>query len=332
VPATPTHANARLFLPEGRVQEALEQRGIRRTFETRAIRSSPARAAQRALMKAGLLTYERNALERVVSARRRVLGDAATGPPRFLVRVDEFPHYLAYDRPETYGLEAARAFHEIMASTGVMHLMAVVPQLTRHPLDPDAEGGRSLDADELEHLRRLQDDGVVLAQHGTTHRTRYRDPRRHSELCGLSNDELRRHLDRGLAALAEAGVAAPRVFVPPFNRFDATQWSALAERYAIVCGGPEAVRLLGFQGVPSFRQGTLYLPSYPPFYGTADKLLPAVERTIEAAPGTWVPLVLHLGWEADDGWANLERLAQLMAPYTADWNELLAAVDTSLRD
>lgn len=51
------------------------------------------------MMKAGVLDYERNALGPIVSARCDVVGEAADGPPKFLVRVDEFPHYLAFDEP-----------------------------------------------------------------------------------------------------------------------------------------------------------------------------------------------------------------------------------------
>lgn len=288
----------------------------------------PIRALERLLMKRGRLTYERNALAPLVQVRRELLGDRAAGPPRFLVRVDEFPHYLAYDLPHRYGIEMARRFHEVMTGAGVAHLMAIVPQLSADPLNPRASGGRRLGPVEIEHLRRMEEAGVELAQHGTTHRTRYAESRRHSELAGRHDDDLGRHLDRGLELLAEAGVR-PRVLVPPFNRFDARQWRVLAERYAVICGGPESVRLLGFHVSPLFRDGAVYLPAYPPLYGTADEVLPAAERLIESAPGAWIPIVLHSGWEADRGWTGLERLAARIAPFAARWSEFLAAVDSS---
>ena len=120
--------------------------------------------------------------------------------------------------------------------------------------------------------------------------------------------------------------------MPPFNRFDARQWPVLAARYAVVCGGPESVRALGFHGSPLFRGETVYLPAYPPFYGTASEILPAVERLVEMAPGTWVPVVLHLGWEADEGWSALTRLAERIAPYAENWRDFLTAVDLSLTE
>jgi hypothetical protein len=119
------------------------------------------------------------------------------------------------------------------------------------------------------------------------------------------------------------------VLVPPFNRFDAAQWQAVSERYAVVTGGPESVLLMGFHGGPQWRGDAVYLPCYAPLYATAERVLPAVEALIEQRIATWVPVVLHTGWEIDDEFAALRRLAQLIAPYAAPWDEFLAAVDGS---
>ena len=110
--------------------------------------------------------------------------------------------------------------------------------------------------------------------------------------------------------------------MPPFNRFDARQYPQLARRFDVVSSGPETVRLMGYQSTPLVRDGAVYVPSYPPLYGTAAEILPAVRRLIELQPGTWVPLTLHLGWEADRGWSDLERLASAVAPYGRPWSEL----------
>ena len=59
--------------------------------------------------------------------------------------------------------------------------------------------------------------------------------------------------------LLAAGVGETRVFVPPFNRFDAAQYPVLAERFEIVCGGPESVALMGFHGGPLWRDGAVML-------------------------------------------------------------------------
>ncbi|HEY7631001.1 MAG TPA: DUF2334 domain-containing protein [Thermoleophilaceae bacterium] len=280
--------------------------------KTRPVPPAPVRLAQRAAMKAGLLRYEpRN-----------------PGPPRFLIRADEFPNVLAQDEPDRYGLEASRSFHAKLAERGVPYLMAVLPRVPTSHLDPSAEGDRPLSDAEREFLGEMAGQGVTFGLHGYNHRTRDANPRRHSELSGLSPSELNDLLDRALAELASANVA-PRVFVPPFNRFDAAQYDVLAARFDVVCGGPESVPLMGFQRGPQWRGAAVYLPSYPPLYGTADETLPMVASLIERQAGGWVPIVLHPGWEIKAGLEALQAFADEVAPYAASWGEFLAAVSES---
>lgn len=279
-------------------------------------------------MKLGRLDWQQKWLSPLIAARRRTLGDSAQGPPRFLVRVDEFPYYTTFDEPGQQGVEMSRRFHAVMAEEGVPHLMSIVPQLTRAPLDPDSQGGRPLGDVELALIEQMRHDGVTFAQHGTTHRTRYASPRRRSELCGLSAADTEALLKDGRLRLLAAGIDA-KVFVPPFNRFDASQYELLSRRFDVVCGGPESVALMGFHGGPLWRGDAVYLPCYAPLYANAKTVLGAAEQLIDAAPGTWVPIVLHTSWEQEDGFAALQALAQRIAPCTASWEQLLAEVDRS---
>jgi Uncharacterized protein conserved in bacteria (DUF2334) len=311
----------------GDVAVAELPRAARGLLEPSRTPSAPIRKAQRIAMKLGRLDWERAWLERLIAARRSVLGEAASGPPRFLVRVDEFPYYTSFDRPQDF--EMSLRFHEVMAEAGLVHLMSALPQPVHEPLSTSASGGRAIDEREAALFERMRSDGVTFAQHGNTHRTRFEDPRQRSELCGLEPAELQALLDDGRERLRAAGAGETRVFVPPFNRFDADQYPLLAERFQIVCGGPESVALLGFQGGPLWREGAVYLPCYAPLYADAETVLPQAERLIEMAPGTWIPIVLHTSWEQRDDFASLRRLAELIAPYTASWEELLAEVDRS---
>jgi hypothetical protein len=281
-------------------------------------------------MKAGRPTYEDSWLRPLQAARREALGEAAAGVPRFLIRVDEFPYYSGLDHPQ-FGYAASERFHAVMAEEKVPHLMSVVSQWTRDPLNPQGSGGRALDDRDRELLERMRDDGVTFAQHGCTHRTRYANPRRHSELSGLTPAALRALLDRGLENLAAVGVR-PRILVPPFNRFDADQWPVLSSRYEVVTGGPESVVSLGFHGGPQWRGGAVYLPCYSPLYDRAAAVLPAVEALIDAQVGTWIPVVLHSGWEAQEGFTALRRLARRIAPFAASWDGFLAEVESSRAD
>jgi hypothetical protein len=53
---------------------------------------------------------------------------------------------------------------------------------------------------------------------------------------------------------------------------------------------------------------------------------PAARALIDARRAVWAPITLHWGWEADDGWADLEALVRAIAPAAASWDELLALV------
>ncbi len=303
----------------------------------------PVRLAQQLAYKLGRLDYERHVVAPLLASRRSSPGERDCAPPRFLVRVDEFPHYRAWDDPARFGTARFERFHEIMSQAGVPYLVAVLPRVSHDPLTPVQEergasqdgapraragDSRPLQDDELAMLARLKGDGVSFALHGLTHRTRFASPRRHSELCGLSMRETAELLDAGLAALAQAGISTD-VFVPPYNRFDAAQIAPLAERFAVVCGGPESIGTLGFHPTPVRLGGAVYLPSYAPFYGRASEVRPAVERAIEARWGLWVPIVLHWGWEAEEGWTDLEDLVRTLARYTSPWEGFLEATGVS---
>lgn len=325
-----------LFVPEvstGVVHDPdFDTRQVRAATKVPRVPTRPVRVAQQVAYKLGRLAYERQVVAPLMAARRSVLGERALGPPRFLVRVDEFPHYRAWDDPERFGTARFERFHEILAAAGVPYLLAVLPRVSREPLVPGDNGdSRPLDDGERSMLARLEGEGVSFALHGLTHRTRFASPRRHSELCGLSLEATGELLDSGLAELAQAGLAS-EVFVPPYNRFDAAQMEPLARRFRVVCGGPESIGQMGFQGTPQWRGETVYLPSYAPFYGHAAEVMPAVERAVDAHWGLWVPIVLHWGWEADAGWEALERLVRVLAPHAVAWGDFLAAIGHSKED
>jgi Uncharacterized protein conserved in bacteria (DUF2334) len=287
------------------------------------------RLRQSVLKKLNRLDLDVTASRERASLRRDVLGAAASAPPRFLVRVDEFPHYLAWDQPQRFGGARFERFHETMRAAGVPYLAAVLPRLSRAPLDPRVSESRELDPDERRLLARMRADGVGFALHGRDHRTRFTSPRRRSELSGLTEDATAALLDGALADLARHEDLRPEVFVAPYNRFESSQWAALAARFSVVGGGPKSIRMLGLQPTPQWRGAAVYLPAYAPFYGPAGEVRPAADRAIVEAAGLWTPIVLHWGWEAEAGWRELERLAALIAPYAVSWPDFLAAVARS---
>lgn len=307
---------------------ALATSAVRRATAVRRVPLRPMRVLEQVLNRAGRLSYESAVAGPLLAARRAVLGAGSAAPPRFLIRMDEFPHYQAEDNPERFGTEPFERFHEIMHGAGVPYLIAVLPRVSSEPLSPTATSWRALSEGELAMLRRLATERVSFAMHGLDHRTRFASPRRHSELCGLTAGQLEELLEQGFEELARAEIN-PQIFVPPFNRFDADQYSLLARRFPVVCGGPESIGTMGIHSTPQWRGGSVYLPSYAPLYGRSREVLPAVERMIDQQAGLWAPVVLHWGWEAEDGWSDLERLAARIAPHSVHWDDFGAAVARS---
>jgi Uncharacterized protein conserved in bacteria (DUF2334) len=308
--------------------QALSTPAVFAATRVRRVPSGPLRLGEQVRYKLGRLDFQSAVVDPLLAARRSVLGKDGAAPPRFLVRVDEFPHYEAWDDPDRFGSAEFERFHEILAGAGVPYLLAVLPRVSREPLSPTVAGSRPLDDAELALLGRVASERLCFGLHGRDHRTRFASPRRHSELCGLSAAQTEELLDDALAELAGHGIH-PDVFVAPYNRFDAAQFPVLARRFAVVCGGPESIGRMGFQRPPQWRGEAVYLPSYAPVYGSAAEVLPAVAQLIEDAVGLWVPVVLHWGWDAAAGWSQLERLADRIAPYAVRWEDFRAAIDRS---
>jgi hypothetical protein len=285
----------------------------------------PRRFAQAVAAKKGRLGWERSVVEPLLGFRRAALGAEAPGPPRVLVRVDEFPHARAFDPHGKFGTENFRRFHAVLAEAEIPYLLAITPNISRDYLDPEVEERRPLDVGEIETLGSLAADRVVFGLHGADHRTRYANPRRHSEFLGLDTDDAALRIDEARAVFDDLGHPTP-VFVPPFNRFDADQYPLLAKRFEVVCGGPESVRLLGWHPTPVWQGEAVYLPSYAPLYGTSAEAAAGVERLLELEAGIWAPVTLHWGWELENDFASLRRLCQLLQGIAADWTEFLAAV------
>jgi hypothetical protein len=279
-------------------------------------------------LKLGWRDWQSLGVAPAVAVRRRQLGDRAGGPPRVLIRVDEFPHAQARDEPQRFGTDAFARFHDVLASAGVPYLIAVLPRVARDYLDVAGDDGDELDADEVAMLARLRDDGVAFGLHAHTHRTRDPRPRHRSAVAGMSVGELERSLDAAEARLRRCGVE-PRVFVPPFNHFDSVHYAVLARRYAVVCGGPETVRTMGLQICPRWLGDAVYLPSYEPLYARSAPALDAVRALAADDAAVWAPVTLHVGWELDDALEALRTFAREVAQYARPWEEFLAAVDAS---
>ena len=255
-----------------------------------------------------------------------MLGDDAPGPPRFLVRVDEFPHYQAWDEPARFGTDGFERFHTILTEAGVPYCIAVPPRVSRRAARSRRTAVAPLDDRELEVLQRIERDGVTLALHGRDHRTRHASPRRRSELTGLDATATAALLDGALAELAAAGLARPEVFVPPYNRFDADQYAsarrALRRR---LLGARDA----GDDGLPA-HAAVARRRALPPVLLAA--LRPRArgaargDRAHGHQQGDLGSDHPALGLGVRRGLDQLEALVAQIAPAAAHWEQLLALV------
>jgi hypothetical protein len=304
----------------------LDRPEVAEAVRTAHVPSRISRELQRRAVRDGRLSYLDDVAAPQARAREAVMGGRAAGPPRLLIRVDEFPYYGSYDDPDgwatTFGVFHADALR------GTPYLLSVLPRVARDPLDPSADESRPLNDAERAALERARTDGVAFALHGYDHRTRRRSERARSELGGLSRDDVDALLDRGQDGLRELDVHA-RAFVPPYNRFDPGQYTTLAKRFDVIGGGPESVRRFGWHRSPQWRAGAVYLPAHEPLYGRAAETIATIETLAEREWALWVPVVLHLSWEAADEWRGLVEFVERVGRYAVPWDDFYAAIERS---
>lgn len=307
--------------------DALDDPAVRRAVRGGPVPSPLSRRFQRAQMRRGRLTYASHVVAPLMAARRALLGDGAQGRPKLLIRVDGFPHHRAGDEPGRYPTADAAAFHAVLRDAGVPYLMAVLPRVPLDAENPSGETWRAHDEAERDLLAELRRDGVAFGVHGLDHRPAKTHPRRRAEPGGK---HAAKRLDSALATLREDALHAD-VFVPPYERFDPAGWPALAQRFDVVCGGPDSVDTMGFHLTPSWRGNTIWLPSLAPLNGPAADVLPAVRDLLAQETSLWIPITLRWDRERDDGYAALRALAALVAEQqlARSWDDFLLAARAS---
>ena len=290
--------------------------------------SAVSRRYQRRLLANGALRYEARTVARQMAARRAVLGDAAAGPPRVLLRAGAFPHPLADQDPGRFGVEPFRRTQATLAEAGVPYLVAVTPRVSARPLDRTDARWRPLRDDELEILADLRHEGVAFAAHGLDHRTRRRFGAP-SELGGVKDKDLGAHLDLAAAELADAAIR-PEIFVPPFDRFGWREWDAIAQRYPVITAGHDSVDALGYHDGPLWRGDAVWLPVYAPLDGPPLDVLAAVRGLADGGASVWLGAAVD--WSAAADGSQLGALAHGIREWAVDWECFLDAVRGSAGD
>jgi len=231
---------------------------------------------------------------------------------RFLVRVDDFPRW---DLPE----ETFRQFDSILMAHEIQYFLGVTPCLAADPFDPTSPCHSGLTDKAIAVLETLV-PRVEVAMHGLTHRTRGLPHR--SEFVGMPPEEVEQALLRGLEVFDSLHIR-PQTFIPPFNTIALSAVPVLARSFQVLCGGPESISLLGFRPSPSYLGGMLYLPSYPPAYGTARQMRDFVKRVQQWSPSVLVPLTLHWAWELRDNFRALCALCDELTGWTVALRDIV---------
>ena len=236
-----------------------------------------------------------------IAARRR--------PCRFLLRVDDFPSSHT-------GLDEFVRFHRIAVEHGVPYMLAVTPFL-------ESQGAcKPLSDASVATLQAVMAEGVDLALHGFAHKSRYRNYG--TELLSLPAAALRAALARADDYLARHQLETIG-FVAPFNSYDPLTFSVLAERFPLICGGPESVACLGYRAGPSFLMGSLYVPSYRGAYDLGLRRLARFDRMTAGADGLTIPVTTHWANEVRDDFRGFRALCERLHGRAHRWRDFVSS-------
>jgi len=163
---------------------------------------------------------------------------------RFLLRFD--------DLCPTMNWGVWEQIESILVRHGIKPLLAVVPDNRDPNLVVDAPR-----ADFWERVRRWQEQGFAIALHGYQHlyetgHSGLLGINAYSEFAGLTYEEQRDKIERGLAIFSREGIR-PDAWAAPAHSFDAVTLRVLGE-----CG--IRVVLDGFYWRPVFTMGALWIP------------------------------------------------------------------------
>jgi len=226
-----------------------------------------------------------------------------------LVRVDDFPRV-------NMRLNDFNNFDSVMKRFGIPYLLGVTPHLCLDPLNPNSDKYHRLTRKERETLHDLED--VEIAMHGVTHQTRDYGYLRlllgyNSEFVGLDRWATSDKLETGLELFKEYGLKRPRIFVPPFNRFDDENLKAFEKYFRFVMGGPETKKPIRKRNSRRLiiSDGFNYGHSYGIWLEPDD--LESDGRCC---------ITLHWGWEIGDNFLALKKLLVELEGKVMSWGKL----------
>ncbi|MBN2406628.1 MAG: DUF2334 domain-containing protein [Elusimicrobia bacterium] len=248
----------------------------------------------------------------LVSMFRQGPAGPGNDTPRYIIRVDDFPHWK--HSPGEFG-----KFHRVMRDNGLHYLLGVIPFPGVY-LSGGYGGERGLEPDEKEMILKIRGEGAEIAMHGFSHA---RTGKVKSELVGMNEEELEKSIRLGLEVFRKMDIR-PEVFIPPFNTVDMNGIRVLGRYFKAVTGGEETIKYLGFLWGIARVENIMYIPSYPPLYQKAADICEYLGKTdMREHVCGYAPVTLHWTWEMEDGYRGLEKLAALIRGKTASWREAI---------
>ncbi len=165
-------------------------------------------------------------------------------------------------------------------------------------------------------LAMIRSSGGQIGIHGFQHAGKFGPF--NSEVLQLPFPRLSTMLDRTLARFP--GELRPFVFVPPFNAINRDQILFLGSYFRVVCGGPETARFTdGTFGPVALANGPWYVPSFYPFYQSADGILRSLAAEESGIKGCNVCFTVHMPDEAKDGFGHFSQLLDRLGPSLEPW-------------
>ena len=268
------------------------------------------------------IPYHSKVLSRTLEIRRLVKEKfqlCSNGKPTFLLRVDDFPRW-------DISTDQFLRFHNILSTHEIPYLLGVTPFLCKDPLSTAFQACNEMTKDDMNILRKISECGVEVAMHGFSHQTT--NTYRHTELVGVSKQEIERKLIKGIEKFHSNGLKTD-FFIPCFNTFDLPSLRILKRYFKVICGGPESILYIGLRLSPSYVEDILYVPSYYPAYGRAKEILPFIENVKKIKENILVPVTVHWSWEIENNFRDVTKLCQFIKGQTGSWTSFLSRAQES---
>jgi len=179
-----------------------------------------------------------------------------------------------------------------------------------------------LKQDKFTHLiKRIINTGASIGVHGFYHHGKFGPYM--SEILQLNFIQLGFIIDSIVMHTGINREFRPIAFIPPFNAITWEQILFLSKTFPVICGGPESARFTHYNFGPLvLNTGSIYFPSFYPFYGSAKNMVQPEFINSVFRLNSPVCITLHLHNEAENGFSMMKKCLLSLKPIITDWKTL----------